>query len=193
MHHLHVKDFRLQLKKCQFGKRSISFLGQILLQDQIRPDPANVEVISKIPTPTALTQIRSFLGTVQHYSQYIAHLADMAEPLNAALCNNKLFAWSDECQRAFENLKMAIALHLQLSLFDPCCPTHVNVDASDVGLGATLTQEQGGKEVTICCVSHMLSLPGAPLQYGGEGGPGLPLGHREIREVLPGPPLHSPH
>ncbi len=94
-------------------------------------------------------QVCSFLDTVQHYSQYITKLADMTELLNAVLCDSKLFAWSDECQVAFEKLKMMITSHLQLSLFDPHCPMHVNMDASDVGLGATLTQEQGGKEVTI--------------------------------------------
>ncbi len=67
LRHLHAKDFRLQLKKCQFGKHSISFLGQILSQDQIRWDPANVEAISNIPTSTMFTLICSFLGTVQHY------------------------------------------------------------------------------------------------------------------------------
>ncbi len=145
LRHLHAKDFCLQLRKCQFRKQSISFLGQILSRDNIRLDLANVEAISKIPTPTTFTQVCSFLGTVQHYSQYITKLADMTEPLNAVLHDSKPFTWPDECQTAFDQLKTAIASHLQLSLFDPHCPMHVNVDASDVGLGATLTQEQGGK------------------------------------------------
>ncbi len=155
--HLHAKDFHLQLRKCQFCRPSISFLRQILSRDNIHPDLANVEAISKILMPTMHMLVCSFLGTVQHYSQYITKLTDMTEPLNAVLHDSKPFAWSDECQVAFEELKTVIALHLQLSLYDPRCPTHINVDASDVSLGATLTQEQGGKEVTICCVSHMLS------------------------------------
>ncbi len=47
--------------------------------------------------------------------------------------------------------------HMMLALFDPRCPRHLNTDASGVGLGATLTQIQGGKEVTISCASHTLS------------------------------------
>ncbi len=81
----------------------------------------------------------------------------MTELLNAVLRDSKPFTWPDKCQTAFDQLKTMIASHLQLSLFDPHCPMHVNVDASDVGLGATLTQEQVDKEVTICCASHTLS------------------------------------
>ncbi len=58
---------------------------------------------------------------------------------------------------AFKEIKDSIFAHMLLILFDPHCPTHLNMDASGVGLGAMLTQIQGSKEVTISCASHTLS------------------------------------
>ncbi len=114
LHHLHMKDFHLQLWRCQFRKVNDLLL---LSQDNICPDLANIEAMSKILMPTTLTQICSFLGIVQHYSQYIANLADMTEPLNAVLHDSKPFAWSDKCQAWFEKLKTMMATcYLPLSM-----------------------------------------------------------------------------
>ncbi len=54
-------------------------------------------------------------------------------------------------------IKDSISTHMQLALFDPRCPMHLNTDTSGVGLGATLTQIHSSKEVTIMCASHTLS------------------------------------
>ncbi len=59
-----------------------------------------------------------------------------------------------ECQMVFKDEKESTTAHMMLALFDPHCPMHLNTDASNVGLRATLTQIQGGKEVTISCASH---------------------------------------
>ncbi len=120
-------------------------MGHILTADSIQPDPAKVEAIQKMPVPTTIKQLHSFLGMVGVYSPYIPNLADLSEPLNALRRDNATtFTWTDECGTAFNKLKETIRSHLQLALFDPRCLTHVNVDASDTGLGATLTQDQGG-------------------------------------------------
>ncbi len=62
-----------------------------------------------------------------------------------------------DCLEAFDLVKTAIGHHLLLAIFNHCCEMHVNIDASGVGLGASLTQIQGGQEVTILYASHMLS------------------------------------
>ncbi len=60
------------------------------------------------------------------------------------------YEWATDCQEAFDLIKTVIGDHLLLTIFDPCCETHVNVDASGVGLAVSLTQMQGCQEVTIC-------------------------------------------
>ncbi len=49
-----------------------------------------------------------------------------------------------------------IAVRLKVHIYDPNCQTFLSTDASNVGLGAVLTQRQNGKEITICCVAHTL-------------------------------------
>ncbi len=71
--------------------------------------------------------------------------------------NKPVFSWSENCQSSFDSLRKRITEHLLLAIFDLRCETSVNCDASDVGLGATLTQIQHGKEVTISSASHTLS------------------------------------
>ncbi len=97
------------------------------------------------------------MGMVTFYTTFLPQLATVAEPLHALDHDDAQFTWSSECQVAFNVIKDSISTHMQLALFDLRCSTHLNMDASGVGLGATLTQIQGGKEVTITCASHMLS------------------------------------
>ncbi len=158
LHHLHANDFRLQLCKCLFHMHTVPFLGRILSKEGISLNPKNVKAIKDAPTPTTLKQLHSFLNAISYYSIFLPHLTDVAEPLRAMLRGQiPHFDWTTDCQTAFVALKDAISEHLQLGIFDPCCSTSVNVDASDVGLGATRTQEQLGQEVTIMCISHTLT------------------------------------
>ncbi len=88
--------------------RQVPFLGQILSAGGFRPDPKNTEPITKIRPPTNLTELRSFLGMVTHYGNYIADLANVAEPLIALKRKDVPFIWSDDCQSAFEQLKTIV-------------------------------------------------------------------------------------
>ncbi len=114
--------------------------------------------MKEAPAPTTLKQLKSFLGLVTFYTNFLPDLATQAEPMHALQWNEAKFVWSTACQESFDVIKGNITEHLQLTLFDPRCETHVNVDASDVGLGASLTQMQNGVEVTVSCASHTLSL-----------------------------------
>ncbi len=72
-------------------------------------------------------------------------------------CKDTPYVWTPAHQAAFEEAKASISMHLSLVLFDPHCATHVSVDASNVGLGVQLMQEQGSHEVTVSCAIHTLS------------------------------------
>ena len=153
---LEAKDFRLQLSKCHISVSEIQFLGHVISAAGIRPNTSNVEAIQNAPTPCTLKQVQSFLGMVNYYCEFVPHMATIAEPLNKLQRKNVKFSWTHECQRAFSKLKSAIAKGVKNFIFDPNAPTFVTVDASDVGLGAMLSQIQHGKEVPIAHASHTL-------------------------------------
>ncbi len=79
------------------------------------------------------------------------------EPIQALLRDGRSFEWGEEQQTVFDKVKEQISTHILLHHFDPHCLTRVNTDASDYGLGFTLTQIQHGKEVTIAYASKTLS------------------------------------
>ena len=153
---LEAKDFRLQTSKCEISVPEVTFLGHVISASGIRPDPKNVEPIQKAPRPTTVKQVASFLGMINYYQEFVPNMATLAEPLRRLQRKGVKFAWSQSCQAAFDRLKAAVSRGVKVFIFDPNAPTYVSVDASDVGVGAVLSQMQNGKEVPIAHASHTL-------------------------------------
>ncbi len=145
LHRLHMNDFCIQLRKCLFRLPKLPFLSHIVSAEGISQNLQNVQAIKEAPVPTCLSELKSFMGMVTFYTTFLPKLVTVAEPLHALDHADTQFAWSSECQVAFNAIKDSISTHMQLALFDPCCSTHLNTDASGVGLGATLTQLQAAK------------------------------------------------
>lgn len=73
----------LKMSKCEFVRKSLIYLGHIIGEGQLRIDPTKIEAMLKWPTPTNVTEIRSFLGAVQYLRKFIANFSYMASPLHA--------------------------------------------------------------------------------------------------------------
>jgi hypothetical protein len=84
---------KLQAKKCSFAQREIAYLGHILGDNCIKPHPAKVEQLKKYPTPTNLSELRSFLGLTNFYRKFISRYAHMAKPLQELLHADVEFHW----------------------------------------------------------------------------------------------------
>ena len=119
----------------------------------LRPDPRLLESIRKIPIPTTVTQVRSFLGLVGYYRRFIQGFSKIAAPLNRLLEKNHSFQWNDECTQTFQELKALLLGEPIVSYPDFAVPFRLYTDASNIGLGAILAQQQGGRERVICCAS----------------------------------------
>ena len=129
---------RLKLRKCKFFQKSVEYLGQVVSKEGVQPSSKKVEAILKVQPPTDLTELRSFLGMVNHYGKYIQFLADLSAPLNRMLRKDTPWNWSDECQQSFEKIKEALTLTRVLAHYDPKLPVGLACDASAVGVGAVL-------------------------------------------------------
>ena len=70
-------------------------------------DKAKIEVIQNLPLPTALRDLRSFLGHVGFYRKFTRDFAKVSKPLNTLLCKDKDFFIDKEGEHAFEMLKLA--------------------------------------------------------------------------------------
>ncbi|UYV69307.1 K02A2.6-like [Cordylochernes scorpioides] len=138
-----LKEAKVTLNKakCVFGVSRINFLGHILDEDGIRPDPAKIEAVAKMPAPTDVHGVRRFLGMVNHLGHFVENLSEIVAPLNQLLVKGQDFVWDCSQERAFRKLKELLTTQPILAAYDVRKPTMVSSDASSYGLGAVLKQE----------------------------------------------------
>ena len=134
---LQEKGLRCKLEKCSFAQPSVEYLGYTLSSEGIAKGH-KVEAILKMPPPINVSEIRSFLGSVQFYGKWIPNMSTLAAPLNLLLKKDSPWKWGAEQQRAFQKLKEVLSSDLILAHFDPSVPIGVSCDASEVGIGAVL-------------------------------------------------------
>ncbi|UYV69287.1 hypothetical protein LAZ67_6003116 [Cordylochernes scorpioides] len=87
-----LKEAKVTLNKakCVFGVPRINFLGHILDEDGIRPDPAKIEAVAKMPAPTDVHGVRRFLGMVNHLGRKLRTTLPIApENLNPRLVDSQ--------------------------------------------------------------------------------------------------------
>ncbi len=155
---LEKANLKLKLSKCEFFKEKIQFLGHVVSSDGVQPDEEKVRVIRDLQPPTTVKQVRSFLGMVSYYRNFLEKFSEIAYPLIALTRKNARFHWDDACQDAFEKLKQHLIEAPILAHPDITKPYKLYTDASLFAVGAILTQDgTDGKERVIQYVSHKLS------------------------------------
>ena len=108
---------------------------------------SRVEAVVDARQPQNAEEVRSFLGLVNFSARFIPNLASIAEPLHRLTRKQTPFVWGTEQQGAFDALKDSLTNADTLAYFDSNAEeTKLITDASPVGLGAVLTQVQGGCE-----------------------------------------------
>ena len=116
--------------KSEFGKATVKYLGHIVGQGQVRPLDAKIQTIAKFPIPSSRKQLATFLGMAGYYRNFCLNFLEIAAPLTYLLSKKVKFVWTDDCQLAFDKVK------LLLKNYNPLI-----IDSSDVGTGSVVVQE----------------------------------------------------
>uniref|UniRef100_A0A3P9MBI2 Gypsy retrotransposon integrase-like protein 1 n=1 Tax=Oryzias latipes TaxID=8090 RepID=A0A3P9MBI2_ORYLA len=132
----------VKAEKCEFHVPTISFLGFIIDSGNIRPDPAKIAAVTSWEPPTSRKQLQRFLGFANFYRRFIRNYSSIAAPLTQLTSVTKPFIWTPEAQSAFTKLKDLFTSAPILSQPDPLRQFVVEVDASDSGVGAILSQRE---------------------------------------------------
>ena len=138
--------FTIKPSKTCVGCTEIDFLGHIIGENQIRPDPAKSEKIRNIKVPTTKKEVRSILGLLNYYRRFVKNFSSLAQPLidlTKKTSPNKI-EWTQECQIGLDRLKEALISEPILQVPDMSKPFVVQSDASNKALGAVLLQEHEG-------------------------------------------------
>ena len=131
----------INLKKCEFAKAYITYLGHNVGQGQVRPMQAKVEAVVNFPQPRNRRELMSFMGLAGYYRKFCNNFASVVLPLTNLLRKDVKFVWSEACQCAFSKVKAILSNEpvLMVPLYDKAFI--LTVDASDIGAGAVLQQE----------------------------------------------------
>ena len=131
----------LNMSKCSFYQRSVSFLGHRITDGKICPDPDRTKAISQFPTPKTGKELQRFLGMCNHFRNYIRNFASLSKSLYL-LSREKQLCWTDDALKAFNALKDAISKSV-LVLPSSDEQMLLYTDASHDCVGACLVSKTG--------------------------------------------------
>ncbi|XP_055308499.1 uncharacterized protein LOC129572548 [Sitodiplosis mosellana] len=133
-------SFQLKISKCKFYVRKFEYLGHIVSEHGMSPNPRNVAAIVNYPIPKTLKAIQSFLGMCGYYRKYVQDYAQIAKPITMLTKNGMKIIWTPNCNEAFEKLKHILASDVTLKFPDFQKLFYVTTDASDVSISGVISQ-----------------------------------------------------
>ncbi|UYV76640.1 hypothetical protein LAZ67_14001550 [Cordylochernes scorpioides] len=155
-----LRDYGLTINetKCTFGQPSVKFLGFIITNAVISPDPQRVQAIKDIPIPDTVGKLRRFLGMLNFYRRCLPNAASTQAPLHAMVEGRKNVScqWTPTALQAFDQCKFQLANAALLHHPFPEAPLCLTVDASDFAVGAALHQQVGNNFQPIAFFSRKL-------------------------------------
>lgn len=172
---LQENGLKAEPRKCHLFRTEITFLGHVLSPDGVSTDPEKTRVLSEWPVPKTQHQLRSYLGFCSYYRRFVKGFAAIASTLyniitkcgmsvpgrrrRAAKNSDITKFWNEDCQSAFEQLKTRLTSAPLLAYPDFSLPFILETDASNCGLGAVLSQLQGGQLRVLAYASRGLRNP----------------------------------
>lgn len=143
--------------KCVFGAHEVKYLGHIISREGIRCSPEKTRAIMELPVPGTIKALQRFLGKCQYYRRFIPAFSTVALPLFAAQSGKrKELVWTEECQKAFDQLRGALTKGPILCHPDYTRSFVIDCDGSAEGLGAILAQEYEDGEHVVSYASRSL-------------------------------------
>lgn len=151
---LNEHNLKVQLNKCNFLVRETQFLGHIVTPEGLKPCPSKIETINRASIPNTVKRIKSFLGLTGYYRKFINNYSLIASPMIKYLKKGVKINTDDPAYiEAFQKLKRIITSPPILSYPDFNRKFVVTTDASNVALGAVLSQDSK----PICYASRTLN------------------------------------
>ena len=142
MRKLEEHGLTLNYGKCEVGVSSMVYMGDVLSGEGLKISDRRVEAIVKSPPPRNQSEVRSFLGSTQFCAKFIPNFASISSPLWDLTKKGAKWKWGDHEEKAFCQIKDRLVQAPIMAYFRQGAKTRVTTDASPVGVGAVLEQEQ---------------------------------------------------
>ena len=158
---------KISPKKCQLFRKKLVYMGHTLLIEdgipKITPHKTRIDAIQKFDPPKTPKNCKQFCGMVNFLSIFLKELQIKLVPIYQLTKKGIPFVWTEECQKAFEDIKKALTSPPVLVMPNTTGKLVLVSDTSIIGCGATLYQEQNGKYRIIAYYSK--KLPEAVRRY----------------------------
>ncbi|XP_017221564.1 uncharacterized protein LOC135148512 [Daucus carota subsp. sativus] len=156
---LRQHNMKLNPDKCTFALEAGKFLGFLVSQRGIEANPEKIQAIIDMQPPKTIKDVQCLTGRLAALRRFISKLAERCLPffdtLKGALKTKKL-TWTDECQKAFEDLKQYLASAPLLTTASPSEPLSLCLSVSDKAVGAVLIKEVEATQRPVYYVSQTL-------------------------------------
>lgn len=138
-------NLKLNPSKCTFLKKEILYLGHVVSEKGVLPDPEKTKVLHNYPTPQNSDDVKRFVAFANYYRKFIPNFAYIAFPLNKLCCKNTPFIWTEQCAKSYETLKKSLSSPpvLQYPNFSQENTFILQTDASGIAIGSVLCNSDG--------------------------------------------------
>ena len=149
LNRLRLHSLYAKVEKCEFERLTIQFLGLVISPTGIEMDPKKVSAILDWPTPLDKKGVQRFIGFANFYRKFIKNFSTIVAPITQLTKQNLRFRWNPEAQKAFDTLKGLFTSAPILSHPNPALPFLLEIDASEVAVGAVISQRSGDKDLML--------------------------------------------
>ena len=144
-----TKGIKLKKDKLKLRCKEVNFMGHVICQDGLKPDPNKVQGIAEMPTPSSKQDVKRLLGMVNYLQTFASNLSEITVPMRDLLKDGNQFQWDEQVQgRSFKQVKEIISAAPVLKFFDPKEEVEIQCDASDRGLGKCLICKKASQLLT---------------------------------------------
>lgn len=142
---LRTVNLKLNPMKCDFLKKEMLYLGHVVTDNGVLPDPEKISAIKNYPIPRSTDEVKRFVALANYYRKFIPKFAEIAHSLNNLCRKNVQFNWNSDAQKAFDTLKECMSTPPVLQYPDLSHKNQfiVQTDASGYAIGAVLSNGDG--------------------------------------------------
>ena len=151
------RGLQVDIDKCEFSVTKVKYLGLIVTTEGIQMDSEKIEAILKWETPESVKDVQAFLGFANFYRRFISKFSQRTRSLTELTKGEQIttksgkkrtrynvFIWTEDCKKAFEDLKEAFTTAPVLAHYDPSLETWIETDSSDFVTAGVLSQMHDG-------------------------------------------------
>ncbi|KAI3685694.1 hypothetical protein L6452_34951 [Arctium lappa] len=102
---LRQKQLYAKFSKCEFWLEQVTFLGHVISAEGVTVDPTKIEVVTKWPRPTNISEVRDFLGLAGYYRRFVEEFSTIALSMTRLVRKGVKFEWGSDQEASFEELK----------------------------------------------------------------------------------------